>query len=377
MNSTADRWQRCPERMAVAILAESERLHDPSNMTDPTNPPTTAPIAKAPAPAGWTVALAVVAAAIGVVFAVPLFETAKVWATKADYSHGFLVPLVAGYLVWRNRASIEPSKAWPHASALGFFLLAGAGLAAGSLNIAKEACQGLALIAAVSGLVVMFFGWKGLAWSWPAILFLVFMFPLPYTFEQNLAFKLRRIATVAANYIMQLCGQPSYIAGSGTVITVGEVKLDVQHACSGLTMLLTFVALSAAYAATVTRPWTDRLLILIMSVPIAVACNVIRIVVTGHVYVWGFKKFGDLIVHDLAGWLMMPLALAMIWAMLKLIDWVAVVPIRTRKEDFMKQNLIKDAYIRVRSTKSTEPIAPHLKPPHSSVGAPAGNGAKG
>jgi exosortase len=198
------------------------------------------------------------------------------------------------------------------------------------------------------------------------------MFPLPYTFEQNLAFKLRRVATVAANYCLHIFGQPSYIAGGGTVITVGDVKLDVQHACSGLTMLLTFIALSAAYAATTDRPWTDKLLILLVSVPVAVLCNIIRIVVTGHVYIWGFKKFGDLIVHDLAGWLMMPLAFGMIWVMLKAIDWVTVTPLRMRKEDFMKQNLVTEAYIRVRRSKPEEPIAPHLKPPGSSVSAPAG-----
>jgi exosortase len=299
--------------------------------------------------------------AILLIFSRSLFDTAKVWISKADYSHGFIIPIFSAYLIWRNREYITASRRWPKLEGLLFFALAGIGLAAASLNIAKETCQGLSLILALIGFVVMFFGWRGLTWSWPALVFLIFMFPLPYSFEQNLAFKLRRLATVVANYFMQTFGQPSYIAGTGTVITVGEVRLDVQHACSGLTMLLTFIALSAGYAALTNRSWVDKLLILLVAVPIAVICNVIRIVVTGHVYVWGWKKFGDLIVHDLAGWLMMPLALAMIWVLLKIVDWIAVIPIRIRKEEFMKANLVKDAYIRVRREKPDDPIAPHIK----------------
>lgn len=306
-------------------------------------------------PANWVKSLAIVCGTVLIAFAKPLWDTAHVWMTKADYSHGFLVPIFSGWLIWRQRNGILPGKKWPHPIGLVFFAAAAAGLTIGTLNIAKETCQGFALMCACAGVIVMFFGGlKALTWAWPAIVFLVFMFPLPYTFEQTLAFKLRRVATVAANYMMQLMGQPSYIAGNGTVITIGETRLDVQHACSGLTMLLTFIALSAAYAATTVRPWTDRLLILLSSIPIAIFCNILRIVVTGHVYVWGFNKLGDAIVHDLAGWLMMPLALGLIWCELKLVDWICVVPIRIRKEDFMKANLITDSYIRVRRDKSTK-----------------------
>ena len=323
-------------------------------------------------PSEWKFALAAVCITLAIAFAKPMAETARVWMTKADYSHGFLVPIFSGWLLWRRRSDMRPGKRWPHPVGLVFFAIAAAGLAVGTLNIAKETCQGLAFMCACTGVITMFFGGlKSLRWAWPALLFLIFMFSLPYTFEQNLAFKLRRVATVAANYAMQLLGQPSYIAGSGTVITIGETRLDVQHACSGLTMLLTFIALSAAYAATTLRPWTDRLLILISSVPIAIFCNILRIIVTGHVYVWGFNRLGDAIVHDLAGWLMMPIALGLIWIELKLVDWVTVTPIRIRKEEFMKANLIKEQYIRVRRDKPDDSVTSTvLKKPESQRAAP-------
>ncbi|MFO0936664.1 MAG: exosortase/archaeosortase family protein [Gemmataceae bacterium] len=327
---------------------------------DNTNTTTTQPTVY---PREWKIALAAVGVTLLVAFAKPMAETASVWFSKADYSHGFLVPLFSGWLLWRRRGEMQPGESWPHPIGLVFFAAAAAGLVVGTLNIAKETCQGLAFICACIGIVTMFFGGlKSLRWAWPAILFLIFMFPLPYTFEQSLAMKLRRIATLAANYALQLFGQPSYIAGTGTVISVGETRLDVQHACSGLTMLLTFIALSAAYAAITVRPWTDRLLILLSSIPIAIFCNVLRIFVTGHVYIWGFNKLGDAIVHDLAGWLMMPVALGLIWFELKLVDWCTVTPIRMRKEDFLKANLVTDQFIRVRREGTTEPNPILMKP---------------
>jgi len=59
------------------------------------------------------------------------------------------------------------------------------------------------------------------------------------------------------------------------------------------------------------------------AIPIAILSNVIRITVTGIVYANGWRWLGTVVVHDLAGWLMMPLALCMLgielWIMQRLI----------------------------------------------------------
>ena len=47
---------------------------------------------------------------------------------------------------------------------------------------------------------------------------------------------------------------------------------------------------------------------------------------------WGFgEELGKLIYHDLSGWLMMPVALGMLWVVLKLIDAIWV-PIQSERE---------------------------------------------
>ena len=284
-------------------------------------PPAPVPVYRLP---GWQLAAGATVAAVLFGFAGGVAELVRVWATRADYSHGFLVVPFAGYLLWTRRHRFPAVRRWPDPVGLVFFAAAAAlYVRAGQTNYAKEGSQGLAVVIALAGVAVMFAGrWKGLGWAWPGLLFLLFTLPLPYTVEQNVSLKLRDVATQVGNFAFQTLGLPSYAEGNR--ITIGETVLEVAEACGGLSMLLAFVALSAGLAAVMTgRHWVDRAIVGVSAVPIAVACNVLRIVATGLVYHAGWKKLGDAVVHDLAGWLMMPLALLMTWGVIRLIDWVA------------------------------------------------------
>ncbi len=256
-----------------------------------------------------------------------------VWFTEPDYSHGILVPFIAAYLLYRRRKQLPPLIEWPDPwglvpVALGVAL----SLAAGTFNIAKEFGQGLGLILALTGCVLLLLGRPGLKWAWPGLAFLIFMIKLPDRLEILFTFKLRQIATNASNFLLQTLGYPSYISGpGGTVITVGEVRLGVEWACSGLSMVLTFVAMGAAFALLLTkRSIWERLILFGVSIPIAIISNIIRITVTALVYIAAdnqdntWKWIGDVIVHDLAGWLMMPLALGFLWLILKVMDWLMI-----------------------------------------------------
>ncbi len=271
----------------------------------------------------WQISLGVVLGVVAFAFAGVLFELGTLWVTKADYSHGLVIVPFIGYLLWSRRDQFPAKIHWPDVYGLPFFLL-GAGLfvAAGRVNIAKEWFQPLALLACLLGVVVMFCGrWKGLVWAGPGLAFLPLAFQLPFSVEQKLSLKLQNIATEGGNFVFQTLGLASY--NEGNIIIIGETKLGVAEACSGLSMLLAFFALSAAIAILYkSRPVIDRVIVFLSSIPIALLCNVIRITVTGLVYHAGWTKLGDLVVHDLAGWLMMPLALGFTWFELKVMNWV-------------------------------------------------------
>src|SRR5262249_12015023 len=108
----------------------------------------------------------------------------------------------------------------------------------------------------------------------------------------------------------------------GSIIVLRNVRLGVVDACSGLSMLLTFFALATAVALLSRRPGLDRLGIVLGAIPIAVACTVIRITATGVLHSVAGPRLAELVFHDLAGWLMMPLALGFLWLVVKGFAWM-------------------------------------------------------
>jgi exosortase len=293
----------------------------------------------------WQLAVVGVTALMLLAFYNGVFDLFKQW-TKADYSHGFLVPPFAAYLLWRRRSMIPATISYPDSWGLPFLAVA-AGLSLrelADLNYGKEIARGFAIILGFTGILAMFFGrWKALKWAWPGLVFLLLALPLPFDLEVRLSNRLRLLAAQGGTYVLQTLGFPTY--STGTVIHIGETQLGVAEACSGLSMLLAFVAMCVAIAflCPPTRSKWDRIGIVASSIPIAVLCNIGRIVVTGLVYHVGWKQLGDFVVHDLAGWLMMPFALGLVWLEFKLIDWILVPVEFASMEEITKVSLTKAA----------------------------------
>ncbi len=306
-------------------------------------PPSTPAAATVRSPE-WIATLLVLVGVLTFVYA-GLFRYSFTQWLKPDYSHGFLVPFFAVFLAWHWRAWAPARLRWPEPWGLAFV---GGGVAlfvvAGKYNIAKEWLQGLSLVLNLCGAALLLGGWPTLRWLAPALAFLMFMFPLPYSVEHALGSKLQLVAAVASEFVLQTIGYPTY--REGIVLYVKDHVLEVEKACSGLSMLLTFLALSTGMALVVKRPWLDRVLILVSAVPVAVLANVIRISLTGVLYNEGGKELGDRVFHDFAGWMMMPIALVVLWAELKLLDWVWVdAGGRASREEMIHQNSVNPAYL--------------------------------
>jgi exosortase/archaeosortase family protein len=129
---------------------------------------------------------------------------------------------------------------------------------------------------------------------------------------------LQRLATVSSTFIMQVLGLPAL--AEGNVILLNEQKIGIVEACSGLRMLMVFFALSTAVVLVTKRHWLDQALILASAVPIALLSNLIRVTATGIMYEAGQSELAHAFFHDVAGWVMMPLALGMLWVELKVMS---------------------------------------------------------
>jgi exosortase len=177
-------------------------------------------------------------------------------------------------------------------------------------------------VPAVASVFLLVGGWSTIRWAWPAVGFLVFMFPLPGFLDGGLLAPLQRLATAASTYCLQTIGIPSY--NEGNRIVIGEVQLGVVEACSGLRMLTIFVALAVAITLVTDRPWWERIVTIISAVPIALAVNVVRITVTGILHLTAGPELAEMVFHDLAGWFMMPMALGMLYVEFQILSHLVI-----------------------------------------------------
>jgi exosortase len=263
--------------------------------------------------------------ALGLIWAFwpSLTELAARWGSDSRYSHGFLVPLFAGYLAWARRGLLTPdgTRHGARCSWVGLpLLLAGLALRFAGTYLFFDWLAAVALLPCLAGLVLLIGGWRALYCAWPAIVFLVLMVPLPFRVEVALAHPLQRVATKASTYALQTLGFAAF--SEGNVIRLGDVRIGVVEACSGLSMLVIFFALSTAVSLLIRRSWPIRGVIFISAVPIALIANITRITVTAILHKTVGSELADYVFHDLAGWLMMPLALVLMWAELVVLSWV-------------------------------------------------------
>ena len=243
------------------------------------------------------------------------------WSNSPDDSHGMLVPGFSAWLLWNRKDLINFSeiKVTNSASAVGVLaILFGILLRCAGIYTRTISMEAASVIPCVAGIFLLCFGWKGVHWGWPTVLFLIFMIPIPGQLGGLLSAKLQSIATFGSTFLLQTVGVPA--VSEGNTIWLSEKQVGVAEACSGLRMMTSFFALSAAVALLIERPLWEKLLIIVSAPVIAVMSNVLRIAATAMAYEFGNEEMAKLIFHDLAGWLMMPLGLFFLYAELFLLS---------------------------------------------------------
>jgi exosortase/archaeosortase family protein len=95
----------------------------------------------------------------------------------------------------------------------------------------------------------------------------------------------------------------------------------VGEACDGLRMVLALALTVYAFVFSVPLRLTARLVLLAVSPIIALVCNILRLVPTGLAYAYSSESFA-IELHDIAGWMMLPVAIAMLFAIIRFMRWL-------------------------------------------------------
>src|SRR5262249_22754961 len=183
-------------------------------------------------PTGLLVSIAVLLAVAA--FSGGLWELVGRWSRQEEYSHGFLIPIVAAWLLWARRDALRASVGRPSWTGPVIILLAIPVLIVSELSALFFLSQ-FAFIVTLIGIVLAIGGYSLLRVAFIPIAFLFFAIPLPYFIDAELSFSFQLISSKLGVFFIRMFGVPVYLTGN--VIDLGNFKLQIAEACSGLRYL--------------------------------------------------------------------------------------------------------------------------------------------
>jgi exosortase len=252
---------------------------------------------------------------VGLLYARTIAKLVSDWWTIPDFSHGFLVPFFAGYLIWNQRQRLKALPISPSWSGIWITAIALILLVVGSFG-AELFLTRISIVFLLSGLTVSFYGWQHLKACAFALFVLLLAVPIPAIIFNQITFPLQILASKLASGILPLMNVP--VLREGNVIQLPAMPLEVAEACSGIRSLMSLGTLAVFYGYFLERSAARRVLLALMSVPIAVAANALRIVGTGLcVQYWDPDKALGFF-HEFSGWVVFVVSLVILYSMHRL-----------------------------------------------------------
>ncbi len=246
---------------------------------------------------------------ISVVYATIVPDMVSDWNNDPNYSHGFLVPVIAGYFFWQNKSELYTASVKPSNLGLVIILASLAQLVVGIAGTEYFTMRS-SLVFLLAGIVLYWFGWEVLKVLALPIGFLIFMVPLPYIVYDALAFPLKLF--VAKFSVISLKAMGVIVLREGNIIMFPNTVLEVADACSGLRSLMSLIALAVAFAFMSQKTSFKRTFLILMAVPIAILTNMIRVIVTGFLAQYYGAAAAEGFFHEFAGLAVFALAMVLL-----------------------------------------------------------------
>ena len=246
-------------------------------------------------------------------------DLARDWLQNDNYSHGFLVIPVAIYIIYSRRKEFV----WPVKSdspALTLIVLGSlgmiAGIAAGEYFLTRAA-----LALQLTGIGLAALGRENFRKVWFAFAFLIFMIPIPNVVYYKATLPMQLLATKATTLLLELFGVPA--AREGNIIYLPDYALEVIEACSGLRSLVALLALGSLYAWLYIKGPLRSTILVLATIPIAMAANVFRIFVTAVGAHAISKDLADSFLHEMSGMLVFISAAVMMLITGAILRWTS------------------------------------------------------
>ena len=275
-------------------------------------------------------------------YAAVLVKLSRDWWTDENYSHGLLVPIIIGYILWSQRDKFAAEPARPSVLlgglAVAFALFAlWTGVAGAELYT-----QRMSLVLLIAGTVLYFGGLWFLRLILVPLGLLILAIPIPAIIFNKIAFPLQLFASRCAVWSMTAVGIP--VLRQGNVIELKPLnsfdtkKLEVVEACSGIRSLMTLITLAVVFAYFSYPRSNDSggpggrfdwlrsygfwrsLIIVLSAVPIAILTNAARVSGTGVLSHYYGTGVADGFFHSFSGWAIYVVAFLLLFAVGWIVD---------------------------------------------------------
>ena len=242
------------------------------------------------------------------------------WRHDDNYSHGFLVPFIVGYIVWTKWDTLR--KLVPQPSVWGLVMLI-FGLfiyLAGTIG-AEWFLRRSSLIVVVGGLIWYLYGRSCFTTLLFPLVFLIFAIPLPAIIYKSFAFQLQLLVAKVSAGLMTFFGYSVY--RSGNILEIRHGPLEVAEACSGMRSIMALLALSSLFAYITGGSRRRQWFLTACALPVAVVTNIVRITSTGIVgHYWGLDAAGNF--EQWAGFAVLVVALLLLCLISALLSRISV-----------------------------------------------------
>lgn len=206
------------------------------------------------------------------------------WATE-DWSHSFFVPLISLYLLYQSRAQLRAA-----ARGAGVFVPGLVPMLLGMviypfflIGYPNHMGQGWAWVLTLYGATLLFLGPRLAAVALLPIAYLVMGVTISERVMVNATFQLQLLASQGAYVLLNVIGVTTDVRGNVLEVhtSTGIEQLNVAEACSGMRLVIAFVALGVAVALAGLRHWWQRVVLILSAVPVALGLNIVRVAVLG------------------------------------------------------------------------------------------------